>query len=114
MKPDFSDCRRIVIKTLSSIEEAQFQYIKNHGYQRIEDTAFYSTNLQPRPIKERKYELYYWNYEWIKHATAKCDKDGELSFDSVPTNAVYIIKDTQDKHQLARNFLFSDKGQVWY
>jgi hypothetical protein len=85
----YSTTRRVIVMTTDEIRKAAFE-----------------------PGTE--YDLFYWNKKWIKLASAITEKDKPLTFENVPTNALFwLVKKDSKKEE--RIFTINSSGeQVWW
>ena len=60
------------------------------------------------------YQLYYWNQgDWQLLGEKTGTRDGILWFDKVPTNALYLLRDTT-KGKQERIFTYENGEQIWW
>ena len=63
----------------------QINYLEKKNFIITEDPQY----LIFRPNK--KYRLYYWDREWIFHEEKIANNEKTMSFNSLPSNTVYIL-----------------------
>lgn len=63
-------------------------------------------------IKGLDYELFYWNQKWVSLGV-KTATDYSLTFDSVPSNALLLLKCTTEGNE-NRIFTWENNTQVWW
>lgn len=68
---------------------------------------------QAKLESQKKYELFYWDYEWKRIANKPAD-NGVLKFDDVPENALlWMVKENSRKEE--RIFTIGSEGeQIWW
>jgi len=58
------------------------------------------------------YKLFYWNKEWIL-IRAKTATENKLTFDSCPTNALFLLRDLTRGNE-ERIFSYENNNQIWW
>lgn len=78
----------------------------------ITQVGYSPRNDQNNIEKGMKYELFYWNQEWVTLGN-KLAKDGYLRYKKVPVNALFLLKNlTAGKEE--RIFLYENGQQIWF
>lgn len=76
--------------------------------------AFLSTVSGNITIENKKYELYYWDNEWVYFGTSRATEKRKLSFENVPSGTLYLLKGDKSNELIQRPFSYiNDSIEGW-
>lgn len=115
-KPNSTHLTSVEIKSLESKESLA---LKQYGldipeeafYKKIEQ-IFVTTNWAP-PIENERYQLFYWDQEWIFLEEKIKIQNTPLIFDNVPSDAIYRIV-CNGLEKSGRIFSYENNSQIWW
>jgi hypothetical protein len=66
--------------------------------------------------KGKSYSLYYADEKsnWILFGTQQCEKDSLITFEKVPSNTLYQLRDMQEERRLERIFTYESEEQIFW
>lgn len=114
MKPDLNKIITVDIDHLLPLAQGQMDYLAKYGYNGFDKIDFHDKyDVCPLPQEQTSYELWYWDMGWKMHSIIEPEAK-RLIFQSVPGNAVYLIKALDEPFDKARPFAF-DRGTIeWF
>lgn len=114
MKPDLNRLITIPIKYLASLAQEQHNILGKYGYGFLETHNIHNIEtICPKPVGGKVYELFYWDFGWKKHGESMILVNN-LTFNNVPSNGIYIVKEKGTAFKEYRPFAYALGKVNWF